>query len=111
MNDRARIQISWIFLALGGVMGISKSPFHGISTLGSALLTGYVFWAIYWGFPAFWRLWKKLNPYWKKLEGAVATGWLLLAVVFSLFLTLGSFYCVSGGGIYQFTKAWRSTRP
>lgn len=111
MNAQARIQMSWIFLVLGGVLGISRAPAEGIRALPFALLTGYVLWALYWGIPAFWVWWKRSWPHWKKLTGHVATGWLFIGIIFGVFLAAGYSYCVFGGGIYQFTRAWRSTRP
>lgn len=73
------------------------------------LMIGYVLWALFWGVPAAWKLWRKFifNKYILFLGCSPAgVAWALTA---PLLLVLGGwFYCLFGGGIYQFLKHWWS---
>jgi hypothetical protein len=71
-------------------------------SLGNRMQVGYAFWALFWGAPAAWRLGRKL-VYWLPSLGCAGIG-----IGFAIAWVGGWFYCLFGGGIYQFLKHWRS---
>jgi len=76
------------------VQGVPKS------TLSQHIEFGYVSWALFWGAPASWRLGRKL-VFWLSSFGCMG-----MAIGFAVAWIAGWFYCLCGGGIYQFTKHW-----
>jgi hypothetical protein len=103
-----KILISLVLFLVGTVI-----PFYVVPevspdlTLSQHLTIGYVLWALFWGLPASWRLWRKyiFNTNFLFVGcSPVGMAWGLTA--FCL-LVLGSyFYCLFGGGIYQFFRHW-----
>lgn len=71
-------------------------------TLGNRMQVGYAFWALFWGAPAAWRLGRKILS-WIPSFGCAGIG-----IGFAVAWVVGWFYCLFGGGIYQFLKHWRS---
>ena len=71
-------------------------------TLGNRIQVGYAFWALFWGAPAAWRLGRKL------LSCMSSFGCAGIGIGFAAAWVVGWFYCLFGGGIYQFLKHWRS---
>lgn len=76
-------------------------------TLNQHITVGYVLWALFWGAPAAWRLWRRFviapSAPWIGCS-PIGLAWVLTAI----FLLVGGgwFYCLLGGGIYQFLKHW-----
>ena len=109
----ARILVSLALFVAGAMIPVSMTNQEGELvelTLKQHLLIGYVLWALFWGAPAAWRLWRQLifNPS-VTLRGGCSPVGLAGALTSILLLVLGGwFYCLFGGGIYQFLKHWWS---
>jgi len=72
--------------------------------LGS-LVSGYVFWSLYWGIPAVWSWGRKLINNVGCFVVANPFAWLIIVVfLFWVPLMLGVYYGVLGGAIYQYFK-------
>lgn len=69
-------------------------------TLSQHIAFGYVPWALFWGAPACWRLGRKL------VFGLASFGCPGMGLGFAVAWIAGWFYCLCGGGIYQFAKHW-----
>ncbi len=97
----AKILIS-LFIFLAGV----TIPFFVVvegaprPTLSQHIAFGYVPWALFWGAPASWRLGRKL-VFWLASFGCPGMG-----LGFAVAWIAGWFYCLCGGGIYQFARHW-----
>lgn len=124
---RNRIRWSWIVGAVGLVFGI----FPGIAQASEAvktndlgalsvialpfivlffvILTGYLFWSMFWGAPIVWRWTKKfaLNFGLPSFRSGLVVWIVLLSCFISLPLTIAIYYSVLGGGIYQYFKCRR----
>lgn len=74
----------------------------------AALFIGYVAWAFYWGLPP---LWFGFRGFFKNVGCFLfltPIGWLILLFSFIFFAVLiGEFYCLFGGGVYQYFKTRR----
>ena len=116
LNPVWRLHLSWLVLAAGGLWGISiaRNGGHGVGTSGTvqtALLTGYIALALYWGVPPFWRWWRRAWFHAHGLIGILTGGCLIRAVIaFTVLLVGGYFFSVFGGGLYQFARHWRLAR-
>jgi hypothetical protein len=109
-----KVQWSWAVFAIGVLVGIFLGV--GSATAGSrglaALVNGYVFWALLWGWPA---AWKSRQPALARLgslitlENQIAK----LALRWTLFYTWILLFSVLGGGIYEYVHARRmpASRP
>lgn len=122
-----RIQISkllFIFFALLGlVVGILGAVNRAFSVPGqparsilsmivavplAALFNGYFFWAFYWGLPALWSGFKGFFQNLGCFLFLTPIGWLILLFLFLFFAVfIGEFYCLFGGGVYQYFKTRR----
>jgi hypothetical protein len=80
-------------------------------TLSQHITIGYALWALFWGAPAAWRLWRQVVFAKSALFlgcSPIGLAWVLTA--FCLLVFGGWFFCLFGGGIYQFLKHWWSIR-
>lgn len=114
MNSSWRMHLSWLFLAAGGLWGISMSRNGGggsSSNLQMALMIGYMVWSLYWGLPPFWGWWRRV---WLNASGAVGcfSGGLAnkIAIAITVLVFGSCLFSVFGGGIYHFVRHWRSAR-
>lgn len=107
----AKILVSLaLFLISAAIPLITMTPDGPVDvTLGQHITIGYSVWALFWGAPAAWRLWRKLvarlGNFWIGCSPVGLAG-ILTALVWLVFG--GWFYCLFGGGIYQFLKHWWS---
>jgi len=109
-----RLQWSWVFLVAGALFGAEsvrqvKTPGHTPNPVVMVVISAYLFWACYWGFPAFWRWASRLAPHASHL-GHSKSGLIWLAIALGATVACGTYFSLFGGGIYQFLKAWRSYR-
>jgi hypothetical protein len=66
--------------------------------------TGYMFWSLYYGWAACWRL---LLVMARRIFSAwAAVGCMYMVTVGAVFFLFGAMYSFLGGGIYQFCKRW-----
>ncbi|MEA2571231.1 MAG: hypothetical protein QOI24_3232 [Acidobacteriota bacterium] len=66
--------------------------------------TGYMFWSLYYGWAACWRL---LLVMARRIFSAwAAVGCMYIGTVGAVFFLFGALYSFLGGGIYQFCKRW-----
>ena len=114
LNPVWRLHLSWLVLAAGGLWGVSiahSGGRPGSSTLQTALMTGYIAWALYWGVPPFWRWWRR---FWLRMPSIMNffSGGCVLRAAISFFILVvgGYFFSVFGGGLYQFARHWRAMR-
>ena len=107
-----RMHLSWLVLAIGGLWGAStahRPGGPGGSTILTALLTGYILWALYWGLPPFWRWWRRFHT--PSLLSFLPGGCVLRAgIAFGLLVAGGYFFSVFGGGLYHFSRYLRGAR-
>jgi|SRR3954464_14640378 len=105
LNPVWRLHLSWLVLAAGGLWGISH-PIQPGNTMASALMAGYIAWALYWGVPPFWRWWRRTCL----TAVRASTGGDLAQTAFALCVLLVGGYCFSvfGGGVYQFIRCLRA---
>lgn len=68
------------------------------------LFGAYVAWALFWGFPCFWRWWRRSSFGLGSLGHAWRAGFFRIALSLAFLLTGGYFFSVFGGGIYQFVR-------
>jgi hypothetical protein len=114
LNASWRMHISWLVLVLGGLWGISVARAAGSNTnvVATALLYGYLTWALYWGGPAFLGWWRST---FLRFSGSIAAfapagcGFQIGLAFLVLFL-VGIPFCALGGGIYQFSRHWKTAR-
>lgn len=71
---------------------------------GRSALTGYAFWALFWGLPPCLKLVGKLG--WGALSGYFVIGCLASAAIAAVLLVLGVYYSVFGGGAVHFGVRW-----
>lgn len=122
-----RIRWSWIVGGLGLVFGI----FPGIAQASEAmrkndlgassaiaapsivllfvLVSGYLFWSMFWGVPVVWRWTRRFTGYFQlpSINAGLAVWVILLSCCISLPLTVAIYYSVFGGGIYQYLRCRR----
>jgi hypothetical protein len=108
LNPVLRLHLSWLVLAAGGLWGIAHNIEPG-SKVASALLAGYIAWALYWGVPPFWRWWRRSGANLVRMSTLSPGGCLIQAVIAIFILFVGG-YCFSvfGGGVYQFARCLRA---
>ena len=72
----------------------------------AALVDGYVFWALFWGWPA---AWKSRQPSMARLGSLITLQNQLakLALRWALFYTWIVLFSVLGGGVYEYVQARR----
>jgi hypothetical protein len=99
-NDTKILVSLVIFLAGAAIPFLLRAQGVPESTLGQHIQFGYVPWALFWGAPAAWRLGRKL-VFWLPSFGCMG-----MAIGFSIAWIAGWFYCLCGGGIYQFARHW-----
>jgi hypothetical protein len=105
---RVRIWISWAFAAIGALIGAAAGKGEHAVPLLTAVLGGYVAWALYWGVPPVWRGWCGLFRNAGCFIFTTPTGWLILLLVFFYIPLVGGYlYGVLGGAIYEFLKCRR----
>lgn len=101
-----KTNVSWLILIAGVIYGLSHTSGRGWSeetqmVLGSA----YVAWAMFWGLPPFLKWWGR---YWvtiPAMTGCLPGGCLIQAFLVTVVLFIGTpFYCLCGGGVYQFVR-------
>jgi hypothetical protein len=111
-----KVLVSVALFLIGAAIPISMVNPDGSKvglTLSQHLTIGYVLWALFWGAPAAWRLWRRFifNKSMIFLGGCGPAGlaWLVTAPLLLIFGGWG--YCILGGGIYQFLKhLWSVSR-
>lgn len=109
--DDAKVRISLVVLLAGAILPLLESQGQALeAVLGASLSMGYTFWALFWGVPGAWRLWRRLPsrpPYMPGGLFVFLIWWLLRIWV----LVVGTWlYSLMGGGIYQFLKHWWAAR-
>lgn len=106
-----KILVSLAVLLVGAAIPVHQVTPEGPVelTLNQHIMIGYVLWALFWGAPAAWKLWRRLifNRS-AVLFGCSPAGLAWVLTAFSLLVLGGWFYCLFGGGIYQFLKHWWS---
>ncbi len=110
-----RLQWSWVVLVVGALYGAEfarqmKPPNVPLNPLLMVLISAYLFWAVYWGFPVFWR-WASRFAHHTSHIGHLENGCIWLTITLALTISCGLYFSLFGGGIYQFVKAWRAYRP
>jgi len=110
-----RLQWSWVFLVAGALYGAElvrqmKPHNPALNPILMIITSAYLFWSVYWGFPAFWRWASRFGHHASHL-GHLENGCVWLTIAFALTVTCGLYFSLFGGGIYHFLKAWRAYRP
>lgn len=124
---RNRIRWSWIVGALGLVVGIfpglaQASEAMRVNDLGAfavialpvivvffIILTGYMFWSMFWGAPVVWR-WTRsfVDRFGLPSFGTSLPVWLFVfSCLLAIPLSVALYYSVLGGGIYQYFRCRR----
>jgi hypothetical protein len=95
-----------IFLASSAAASVGR---QGV-TFRAVLLGAYIAWALFWGFPVFWRWWRRSSFGLGSLHQAWRAGFVRIALALAFLITGGYFFSVLGGGIYQFFRYRRALR-
>jgi len=108
-----KTNLSWLILVAGAIWGLSQTAGRGFAQEAQTVLGwAYAAWALFWGVPPFLKWW---GHYWVTLPamtGCLPGGCLLQAMLVTAVLALGGpFYCLFGGGIYQFVRHQFAIRP
>lgn len=107
-----RIAVSWVFFCEVGLLGILLVTSNLNSNLAdlslkdyalTATFSGYAGWALYWGTPACWRLWRRCLSWFGSFSLIGLLGALLSLI---LAFWLGCLYSFWGGGVFHFGKRW-----
>jgi hypothetical protein len=108
-----RLQWSWVFLAAGALYGAESARVmdakSAVNPVLMVVLSAYLFWAVYWGLPAFWRWVSRFAHHASHLRHS-RHGLVWLVVTLGATIACGLYFSLLGGGIYEFLKAWRSYR-
>ena len=77
-------------------------------TIGESVVAAYSFWAMYWGIPPVWRLWRDVPgriPFFRWFPW-----WIQLLATFYVPVAFGSAYGFFGGSFYEYAKCRRMAR-
>ncbi len=99
-----KTNLSWLILIAGALWGLSQTANRGWSQeMQMVLKSAYAAWAVFWGLPPFLRWWGRyLLP---TMTGRLPGGCLIKTLLVAVVLFFGApFYCLFGGGLYQFVR-------
>ena len=110
--ERRRLHLSWLFLIGGAMLGAELSR-QGVVTVPPILVIlgcAYCAWSLYWGTPVVWTWWRHRVPKLRRFVDRFMDRPIWMIAVLTLLIVSTVYYSLFGGGIYQFSKAWRSHR-
>ena len=109
VSKYTRILVSLAVFLVGAAISVQVMTPEGPvdPTVSQRIMNGYVLWALFWGAPAAWRLWRRfIFSKGSFLVGCSPPGLAWLLTAFFLLMVGGWCYCLLGGGIYQFLRHW-----
>lgn len=106
LDPKTKIILSTAALVAGGFAGATSAQQAGQDPVGSALLSAYIFWSLFWGVPPFWGWWRSSGRRLFRFVPRGAVGWAIRTSLSLALLFVGG-YCFSvfGGGVVCFAKA------